>query len=70
MSNKFITFEFSSETIKWLDEIKTQTNAASYGEVIRNALRVHKWLREIEAEGNKIGIVKDDVLVKTVAFIY
>lgn len=69
-NQKRIQFEFSSEAVERLNKIKRESNAISYVEVVRNALRVYEWVLENERSGFEIGVVKDDDLVKIIKFLY
>lgn len=66
---KRIQFEFSAEALQRLNKMRDQTDAASYAELVRDALRVYEWVIDQQRAGNDIGVVKDDILVKTVRFI-
>jgi hypothetical protein len=70
LDTKRIQFEFPPEAVDRLERIKHDTSAGSYAEVVRNALRVYEWIREVQSKGYDIGVVKDDQLVKTVEFLY
>ena len=65
-----IQFEFSADAYERLNTLKEMTASASYAELIRNALRVYEWVMEQEKEGNQIGIIKDNKMVKEVKFIF
>ena len=65
-----IQFEFSPDAVERLDKLKAQCGATSYAELVRNALRVFEWVHNMEKDGNEIGVVKDDKLLKTVTFLY
>jgi hypothetical protein len=67
---KRIQFEFSRDAVERLDKVKRETNASSYAELVRNALRVYEWVIETERKGFEIGVVKDDGLLKVVKFLY
>jgi hypothetical protein len=68
--SKRIQFEFSPDAVERLDRIKRTTDAGSYAELVRNALRVYEWVVETERTGYEIGVVKDGQLIKTVEFLY
>jgi hypothetical protein len=67
---KRIQFEFPPDAVERLDRIKAETNAGSYAELVRNALRVYEWVLETEQKGFEIGVVKNDSLLKIVKFLY
>jgi hypothetical protein len=68
---KRIQFEFPPDAVERLDRMKRDTNATSYAELVRNALRVYEWMTEAkQRDGYDIGLVKDDKLVKIVQFLY
>lgn len=64
-----VQFEFSQDAIDRLNRMKGETDASSYAEVVRDALRIYEWVLEQERAGYEIGLVKDDVLTKTVKFM-
>ncbi len=46
-----LQFDFSSEALKRLDEIKEKTEATTRAETVRDALRVYEWLvNEVESD--------------------
>ena len=61
-----INLECSAEASDRLEAIKRKSNADTNADVIRNALRVYEWHIDQAEQGYKIGLVKDDTLVKTV----
>ena len=65
-----IQFEFSVEAHNRLSRLKEETDASSYAELVRNAIRVYEWVVEQEKEGNSIGIFKDGKPLKEVKFLY
>ncbi len=65
-----IQFEFSAEAHNRLTRLKEETDASSYAELVRNAIRVHEWVIEQETEGNSIGLFKDGKPLKEVKFLY
>lgn len=68
-ASRRIQFEFSPEAHNRLNALKNQTNAASYAELVRNALRVYEWVLEQENEGNAIGVFRDGKPLKEVKFV-
>ena len=64
-----IQFEFSADATQRLNRMKDQTDASSYAELVRNALRVYEWIVQQEKDGYDIGLGKGDTLTKTVKFI-
>jgi hypothetical protein len=67
---KRIQFEFPPDAVERLDRIKRETNAGSYAELVRNALRIYEWVLEAQNKGYEVGLVKDNDLVKVVEFLY
>lgn len=43
-SYKKIQFEFSPEAMRRLSDLKTQVDASTWAEVVRNALKVYEWM--------------------------
>jgi hypothetical protein len=41
---KKIQFEFSPDALKRLEHLKTQVDASTKAEVVRNALKIYEWL--------------------------
>jgi metal-responsive CopG/Arc/MetJ family transcriptional regulator len=39
-----LQFDFSTEALKRLDDIKDKTDASTRAEAVRNALRLYEWL--------------------------
>jgi hypothetical protein len=68
--SKRIKLEFSPDAVERLNRIKGQTGASTYAELIRDALRLYEWFVEQERDGCEIGIVRSDVLVKVVKFVF
>jgi metal-responsive CopG/Arc/MetJ family transcriptional regulator len=44
MSTKRLQFDFSTEALKKLDDIKEKTDASTRAETVREALRLYEWL--------------------------
>jgi hypothetical protein len=63
---KRIQFEFSADAVERMNRMREQTDASSYAELVRNALRVYEWFIQQEKGGYDIGLVKDETLVKTI----
>jgi metal-responsive CopG/Arc/MetJ family transcriptional regulator len=69
-----VQFDFSSEALQRLDDMKTRTGAATRAEVVRNALRLYEWfVSELEPENTikvfdqskeAIAIFKAKMLIK------
>jgi hypothetical protein len=68
--SKRIQFEFSPDALERLNRMKDLTDASSYAELVRNALRIYEWFVQQERAGYDIGLVKDDTLVKTVKLFF
>jgi hypothetical protein len=64
--SKRIQFEFSPDALDRLNRMKEQTDASSYAELVRDALRVYEWVVQQDKAGYDIGLVKGETLVKTV----
>jgi hypothetical protein len=43
-SYKKLQFEFSPDALRRLDDLKTQVDAQTRAEVVRNALKVYEWM--------------------------
>jgi hypothetical protein len=43
-SYKKLQFEFSPDALRRLDDLKTQVDASTRAEVVRNALKVYEWM--------------------------
>jgi hypothetical protein len=67
---KRIQFEFSPDALERLNKMRELTEASSYAELVRNALRVYEWFVEQDRAGFDIGLVKDETLVKTVKLFF
>jgi hypothetical protein len=67
---KRIQFEFSPDALERLNKMRELTEASSYAELVRNALRVYEWFVQQDRAGFDIGLVKDDTLVKTVKLFF
>lgn len=65
-----IQFEFSSEAYERLQRIKDKSGVSTYAELVRNSMRLYEWVIDQQQGGYKIGLIKDDRLVKEVEFIY
>lgn len=56
-----VQFDFSSESLQRLDDVKAKTGATTRAEVVRNALRLYEWLvNEVDAEGTVKVFDKDN----------
>lgn len=69
-ATKRIQFEFGPDAYQRLQKIKNETDAATYADVVRNALRLYEWFITQQAEGYDFGLVKDDKLVKAIKFYF
>lgn len=56
---KKIQIEFSPTAIKELDRLKAATDATSYAQVLRTALRIYSWCVDHQQHDRKI-YAKDD----------
>lgn len=46
---KKVQFEFSPDAMRRLEDLKTQVDASTWAEVVRNALKVYEWMvKEID----------------------
>ena len=64
-----LQFEFSPDAYQRLERMKEQTDASSFAELVRNALRVYDWLKKTEREGYKLALIKDGEPIKSVELI-
>ncbi len=64
-----IQFEFSTEAFERLGKLKEDSNASSYAEVVRDALRVYEWVLEEKNAGNEIGAIKGKEIVHVVKLL-
>jgi hypothetical protein len=60
MKYKRLQFDFSTEAVNRLDNIKDATNSASRAEVLRNSLRVYEYFYNMLKEGYEIKLKKDE----------
>jgi predicted CopG family antitoxin len=67
---KRIQFEFAPDAYQRLQKMKDETEASSYADVVRNALRLYEWFITQQKEGYEIGLIKDDRLVKAIKFYF
>lgn len=51
---KKIQIEFSPNAIQELEQLKEQTDATSYAQVLRTALRIYSWCVEHQQDHRKI----------------
>jgi len=65
-----IQFEFSPEAYERLDEVKQATDAQSYAEVVRNALRVYDWMIKQQNKGYTIALSKEGEPLREVEFVF
>ena len=55
-----IQFDLSSKAMARLEAIKSQTEAVSYAEVVKNAIRLYEALIRAEQEGNTFYVMAKD----------
>ena len=65
-----LQFEFSRDAYERLNRMKDEAHAASYAELVRNALRLYEWFIQQQNAGYEIGLIKDDKVVKEVKFVF
>lgn len=51
---KKIQIEFSPQAMQELERLKAGTDATSYAQVLRTALRIYSWCMDHEQENRKI----------------
>lgn len=66
---KRIQFEFSPDALERLNKLKEKTDANSYAELVRNALRIYEWVIDQQDEGWEVALAKGDT-VKTIKFFF
>lgn len=66
---KRLQFEFSKEAYDRLEKMKAESGAASFAELVRNALRVYDWVKQQEKNGYELALVKDGEHVKSVTLV-
>lgn len=69
-TGKRIQFEFAADAYERLGNIKEMTEAGTYADVVKNALRLYEWFLEQQGDGYEIGLIKDGKLVKQVEFYF
>lgn len=65
-----LQFEFSANAFRQLQETKTKTDAASYAETVRDALRLYEWYLAQKEAGYEIGLLKDGELKKRLELLF
>jgi Arc/MetJ-type ribon-helix-helix transcriptional regulator len=60
MMTKRIQLDLSDSSVARLDALKEQTEATSYAEVVRNALRLYEWAIEAGGERARMVVQRDD----------
>jgi hypothetical protein len=63
---KRIQLDFSDSGMARLDSLKEKTEAASYAEVVRNALRLYEWAIEAGGEKARMVVTRDDGITEIV----
>ncbi len=58
-----LQFDFTSEAVDRLDELKNRINAPTKAEVVRRSLRLFDWITREMEQGAIIGIEKDGKLI-------
>ena len=61
-----VQFDFTTEALRRLDEIKEKTGAASRAETIRNALRLYEWFINETNPESTVKIIDNDGEVTSV----
>lgn len=64
-----LQFEFSPDAYLRLERMKEETEAASFAELVRNALRVYDWIKQKERDGFELALMKDNETVQSVKLI-
>jgi len=67
---KRIQFEFSPEAFDRMQMLKEKTNARSYAELIRDALRAYEWMVDEKEAGNEVGAIKGKEVVHVVKLLF
>ena len=57
---KRIQLDISESAAERLDALKEKTEATSYSEVIKNALRLYEWAIEVGGEKARMVVQRDD----------
>lgn len=55
-----IQLDFPPASVARLNALKDRTEAASYAEVIRNALRLYEWAIEVGGANARMVVTRDD----------
>lgn len=63
-----VQFDFTSDALAELDDLKSKLKAQTRAEVIRHALRVFRWLIQTIREGGRILVERSDGQVQSVVF--
>lgn len=58
-ARKRITFEFEPNAYERLDRLKENTEATSYAELVRNALRLYEFMKEKQEEGFEARLTRE-----------
>lgn len=64
-----LQFEFSPDAYARLERMKEETDASSFAELVRNALRVYDWVKQKERDGYELALMKDNETVQSVKLI-
>jgi hypothetical protein len=64
-----LQFEFAPDAYQRLERMKVESGAASYAELVRNALRVYDWVKQQEREGYELALIKNGKQLKSVKLI-
>jgi Arc/MetJ-type ribon-helix-helix transcriptional regulator len=63
---KRIQLDLSDAAIARIDSLVEKTEAASYAEVVRNALRLYEWAIEAGGEKARMVVTRDDGITEIV----
>ena len=64
-----LQFEFAPAAYNRLQIMKSESKAASFSELVRNALRLYEWFIE-QRRANRTILVKDGDTIKEVEFVF
>jgi hypothetical protein len=64
-----LQFEFSPDAYQRLDRMRKVSDASSFAELVRNALRVYEWVMQKKHEGYTLALVKEGEPIKSVELI-
>jgi hypothetical protein len=55
-----VQFDFSSDALQRLDNLKAKTDAATRAETVRNALRLYEWFVSVVGPNDTIEVISKD----------